>query len=166
MATMLADARGVGEAKIASGALGNPEIVRTILRFLSGTNEQQADAAGEKFESITATFALADRVLRSEDLTLRGPDYDIFARGTLALPATALDVRADLVLSEALSGRAGRDVARYTSAAGRVVLPAVIGGTVASPRVRIDAGAVLRRGLQNEIERRLQDLFERGTLPF
>jgi hypothetical protein len=42
-----------------------------------------------------------------------------------------------------------------------VVLPAVISGTLAQPRVRIDTAAAVRRGLQNEVERRLEDLLER-----
>jgi hypothetical protein len=126
----------------------------------TGPAADAGPAPGERFDSISATFALADRSVRSDDLTLHSPDFDIFGRGTLALPDQAVDVLADLVLSESLSAQAGRDLYRFTRAGNRIVLPAIIGGTLAQPRVRIDAGAVIRRGLGNEIERRLQDLFE------
>ena len=152
--------RGVGEASINDGAVQNLQLLRTVLDFLGG--RRAADrAGGERFESISATFALADRVVRSDDLTLRTNDFDVFARGTLALDGTVLDARADLVLSDQLSAQAPSNVYRFTRAGNRIVLPALVSGSLTSPRVRIDTGAVARRGLQNEIERRLQDLLER-----
>jgi len=44
----------------------------------------------------------------------------------------------------------------------RIVLPAVIGGTLTSSRVTIDAGATVKRGLRNEVQRRLKDIL--GTI--
>jgi hypothetical protein len=105
--------------------------------------------------------ALADQIVRSDDLALRSPDFDVFGRGTLAVPTKAIDARAELVLSERLSAQAGRDLYRFTRSGNRVVLPAVISGTLAQAHVRIDAAAVVRRGLQNEVQRRLEDLLER-----
>jgi hypothetical protein len=67
------------------------------------------------------------------------------------------------MLSESLSAQAGTDLYRYTREGNRVVLPALIGGTLEAPRVSIDAGAAIRRGLGNELQRRLGDLFKRGT---
>ena len=74
----------------------------------------------------------------------------------------AMDGRAELSLSEALSAQAGTDLARYTREGNRVVLPAVIGGTLTAPRVTIDAGAAIQRGLRNEVQRRLKDIL--GTI--
>ena len=37
-----------------------------------------------------------------------------------------------------------------------------IGGTMTAPRFTIDAGAAVRRGLRNEVQRRLKDVF--GTI--
>jgi hypothetical protein len=73
-----------------------------------------------------------------------------------------MDGHLDLSLSEALSAQAGTDLARYTREGNRVVLPAVIGGTLTAPRVTIDAGAAVKRGLRNEVQRRLKDIF--GTI--
>jgi hypothetical protein len=157
--------RGAGEATISAGSIARLNVVQTAVNFLAGRPPADSTGAGERFESISAGFALSDRIVRSDDLTLRAPDFDIFARGTLALPTKALDARANLVLSERLSAQTGRDLYRLTRAGNRVVLPALIGGTLGAPRLGIDASAVARRGLQNEIERRLQDLLERVKPP-
>jgi hypothetical protein len=43
-------------------------------------------------------------------------------------------------------------------------LPATIRGTLDAPRVSIDAAAAVRRGLRNEVQRRLKDIIG-GVLP-
>ena len=161
MAEVLSAARGVGEVMLSDGTIRHLDVVRTVVLFFGRPANDAPAANGERYDSMSATFALADRVVRSDDLTLRSPDFDVFTRGTLALPTKALDARGELVLSEGLSAQAGRDLYRFTRSGNRVVLPAVITGTVAQPRVRIDAAAAARRGIQNEIERRLEDLLER-----
>ena len=160
MASAFATARGVGEVTISDGAIPRLDVIGTAMSFLSGTSAPPA--AQGRFQSLSATFAVADGALRTDDLTLKAGDYDIIARGTLGLSSKTIDARADLVLSEQLSARAGRDVNRYMRAGNRLVLPSRLSGTLAAPRISIDAGAVIRRGLQNEIERRLQDLLERA----
>jgi hypothetical protein len=40
------------------------------------------------------------------------------------------------------------------------VLPSRIGGTLAAPRITIDAAAAAQRGLRNEVQRRLKGLLE------
>ena len=161
MAEVLAAARGVGEVMLSDGTIRNLDVVRTVVLYFGRPAEDAPPASGERYDSIGATFALADQVVRSDDLALRSPDFDVFARGTLALPTKAIDAPAELVLSERLSAQAGRDLYRFTRSGNRVVLPAIVSGTLARPRVRINAEAAVRRGLQNEIERRLEDLLER-----
>lgn len=168
IASVLASARGVGEVVITRGSLRGLEIVRSAVRFLAGSAGEDSSGGGapvdERFDEIAATFAMADGTVHSEDLTLRSPDADVFARGALTLAGAAIDARADVVLSESLSAKAGRDLYRYARAGTRIVLPATLGGTLARPRVRIDAAAALRRGVSNEIEHRLRALFERPLL--
>lgn len=161
LASVLASARGVGQAVITGGTMRGLDVVETTARFLGRAPRSTGTAAGERFDQILGTFALSDRILRSDDLTLRAADYDMLARGTLVLGTTALDGRADLVLSEALSATAPPGVVRYARAGSRIVLPAIITGTLAQPRIGIDAGAALRRGVVNEVERRLESLRER-----
>ena len=160
IADAFATARGVGEAVVSDGAIRKLDVVGAAMTFLTG-GDIASPGAGGRFQSIAATFALADDALRSDDLTLKAGDYDIFARGTLALSSKTIDGRANLALSPELSAKAGRAMTRYARAGNRIVLPARLSGTLAAPRISIDAGAMIRRGLQNEIERRLQDLAER-----
>jgi hypothetical protein len=53
---------------------------------------------------------------------------------------------------------------RLTRDGNRVLLPATIRGTLDAPRVSIDAAAAARRGLRNEVQRRLKDILG-GVLP-
>jgi hypothetical protein len=76
----------------------------------------------------------------------------------LTIPNKALDGHADLSLSEALSAQAGTDLIRFTRDGNRVLLPATINGTLGAPRVSIDAAAAVRRGLRNEVQRRLKGI--------
>ena len=97
-------------------------------------------------------------MLRAQAFSIRSPDADIAGTGSLNLDTEMLDGRADLVLSEALSAQAGTDL--YTREGNRVLLPASIGGTLPMPRLTIDAAAAAKRGLRNEIERRLKGVLE------
>jgi hypothetical protein len=114
----------------------------------------------DEFERIDASFSLASRVFHADSFSMRSRDVDIAGMGTLNVESKALDGGLSLSLSEELSAQAGTDLARYTSEDDRVVLPARIGGTILAPRVTIDAAAAVKRGLRNELQRRLKGLFE------
>jgi hypothetical protein len=70
-------------------------------------------------------------------------------------------MRASVRLSRELTAQAGTDLRRYAQEDGRVVVPAIISGTVAAPSVMVDVKAVVSRALENEIKRRVQGLFDR-----
>ena len=159
VAQLLRAARGTGTAAIVDGSIRRLQLVRTVILFF-GRPAPDAQQGTDRFDRLDTEFSLANRVLRTQAFTLRSPDADIIGTGSLNLDTDALDGRADLVLSEALSAQAGTDLYRYTREGNRVVLPAVVGGTLAMPRLTIDAAAAVKRGLRNEIERRLKGLFE------
>jgi hypothetical protein len=106
-------------------------------------------------------FSLARQVFSAETFSMRSRDADIAGSGTLTLETGALAGTLEMTLSEELSAQAGTDLARYTQREGRIVLPAKLGRTLEQPRLTIDASAALKRGIQNEIERRLKGLFGR-----
>jgi hypothetical protein len=159
VAQLLRGTRGSGTAAIVEGSIRRLQLVRTVILFF-GRPAPDAQEGTNRFDRLDTEFSLANRVLRAQTFSLRSPDADIAGTGTLNLDTEALDGRADLVLSEALSAQAGTDLYRYTREGNRVVLPALIGGTLAMPRLTIDAAAAAKRGLRNEIERRLKGLFE------
>ncbi len=85
--------------------------------------------------------------------------------GTLSLATEALDVHANLILSRELSAQAGRDLYRLAREGDRVVVPARITGSVASPTVMVDVKAALQRAIRNRAEDAIKDFFNRLGKP-
>jgi uncharacterized protein involved in outer membrane biogenesis len=164
-ASVLAAATGAGNATISSGTIQGLELVRTVVLFFGRSASDAAAGGGQRFNRIATNFSLARQVITSDSLTLESPDVDVAASGTLTIPTKALDGRATLMLSESLSAQAGTDLVRFTREGNRVVLPALLGGTLERPRVTIDAAAAAQRGVKNELERRLKGLFDRIKPP-
>jgi hypothetical protein len=165
MRAVLINTSGSGNATIADGTLRRLDLIRTVILFFGRPAAEAPASAGERFNRIAATFSIARQVVRSDSLTLQSQDVDLMGTGSLTIPTKALDGRANLVLSESLSSQAGTDFARYTREGNRIVLPAIIGGTLDQPRVSIDAAAAVQRGIRNEVERRLKGLLDRFKRP-
>ena len=159
VAAVLKSARGMGTATIANGAIRRLNLVRTVVLFFGRPAADSAEGT-DQFERIDTSFTLANQILRAEPLSLRSRDADIVGSVTLNVDSQALDGMADLSLSEELSKQAGTDLIRFTREGNRVVLPARLGGTIAAPRLTIDAAAATKRGLRNEVERRMKGFLE------
>jgi uncharacterized protein involved in outer membrane biogenesis len=158
------EARGTGTATIVDGEIRRLNLVRTVVLFF-GRPAPDAAEGSDRFDRIDVTFSLAKRIFRAEEFSLRSPDADIAGSGTLEAPTQALSGRFDLILSEELSKQAGTDLIRIAREGNRVVVPALIGGTMSAPRLTIDAAAAAGRGLRNEVERRLKGIFDRFGKP-
>jgi uncharacterized protein involved in outer membrane biogenesis len=165
MTAALASVTGNGDVEITNGNIKRLNLVRTVVLYFGRPAADAPHSAGEHFDRISAPFTISQQVVRSDSLTMQSPDVDINASGTLSIPTKALDGRADLLLSESLTKQAGTDLVRFTREGDRVVLPATLGGTLAQPSVMIDAGAAVKRGIRNEVERRLKGLFDRLKPP-
>jgi len=155
---MLASANGSGSASIVDGTIKSLNLVRTVVLFF-GRPAPETQEATDKFERIDTTFSLARQVFRADTFSMHSRDADLKGAVTLSLETKALDGTVDMLLSEELSAQAGTDLARYTRAENKVVLPARVGGTLEQPRITINATAAIRRGIQNEIEQRFKGLF-------
>jgi uncharacterized protein involved in outer membrane biogenesis len=161
IAGVLQSASGMGTATITDGAIQRLNLVRTVVLFFGRPAPDTAEGS-DRFERIDANFSLANQVFRADALSMRSRDADLVGSGTLDIDTQALNGQMDLSLSEELSKQAGTDLIRYTREGNRVVLPARLGGTIAAPRITIDATAAAKRGLRNEVERRLKGIL--GTL--
>jgi uncharacterized protein involved in outer membrane biogenesis len=157
VAAVLRSARGMGTATIADGSIRRLNLVRTVVLFFGRPAPDTAEAT-DRFERIDATFSLANEVFRADALSLRSRDADLVGSGTLNTNSQTLEGTMDLSLSEELSKQAGTDLARFTREGNRIILPAKIGGNIAAPRITIDAAAAAKRGLKNEVERRLKGI--------
>jgi uncharacterized protein involved in outer membrane biogenesis len=165
MAAALASAAGSGDVEIVKGTIKGLNLVRTVVLYFGRPAADAPASNGERFDRIEAPFTIGRQVVRSDALSMHSPDVDIVASGSLAIPTKALDGKGELLLSEDLTKQAGTDLVRFTREGNRVVLPATIGGTLAQPRVMIDAGAAIQRGLRNEVERRLKGLLDKLKPP-
>jgi len=157
VAAVLKSARGMGTATITDGSIQRLNLVRTIVLFF-GRPAADTPEGSDQFERMDASFSLADQVFRADAFSMRSRDADIVGSGTLNVDTQALDGGLDLSLSEELSKQAGTDLVRFTREGNRVLLPARIGGTIAAPRMTIDAAAAAKRGLRNEVQRRLEGI--------
>jgi uncharacterized protein involved in outer membrane biogenesis len=160
IAGVLGSARGEGTATVVKGTIQRLNLVRTVVLFF-GRPAADAAVATDEFERMDLRFSLGDRVFDAQAFSLQSSDADIVGSGTLHVATKALNGQLDLSLSEALSAQAGTDLQRYTLEGSRIVLPALIGGTLGEPRLRIDAAAAVERGLRNEVKRRLGGLLDR-----
>ena len=160
MAAVLASANGKGSASIVDGTIKRLNLVRTVVLFF-GRPAPETQEATDHFERIDTTFSLARQVFRADTFSMHSRDADLNGTVTLSLETQALDGTIDMLLSEELSAQAGTDLARFTREESKVVLPARLGGTLQQPRITINATAAIRRGIQNEIGRRLKGLFGR-----
>jgi uncharacterized protein involved in outer membrane biogenesis len=158
-AQLLHGLRGTASATITDGSIRRLNLVRTVILFF-GRPAPDAGESTDRFERLDADFLLTSRVVRAHAFTLNSADADMVGEGTLNLDTDALDGRVDVTLSEALSMQAGTDLYRYAHEGKRVVLPAAIGGTLAMPRLTIDVAAAAKRGLRNEVERRIEGLLD------
>ena len=160
MSAALANATGKGSASIVDGTIKRLDLVRTVVLFF-GRPAPDTPAASDAFERIDTTFSLAKQIFRADTFSMQSRDADITGSATLALDSGGLDGTVDLRLSEELSAQAGTDLARFTREDDRIILPAKLGGTLEHPRITINALAATRRGIQNEIQRRLKGIFGR-----
>lgn len=100
----LATTRGTAELAIEDGTLPGLDLVRPVI-IAFGTSGRVA-AGGNAFSRLSATLALADGVLVSDDLALDSDDVDLRGQGTVRLSDLRVDLTADLVVSGALSATA------------------------------------------------------------
>jgi uncharacterized protein involved in outer membrane biogenesis len=155
--TVVRTARGSASATIVDGKIPGLDMVRTIVLAFGKPNGAPAAGSGSAFSRLAGTFAIQDGVIRSDNLVLVSRDFDLSGRGSMAIPSSRVDARANVTLSEELTSQSGTDLRRYAAQDGRVVVPANIGGTLQQPSVSLDVAAAMQRAFQNELQRRASD---------
>lgn len=105
------------------------------------------------FDELTATLAIRQGIVRSDDLQLLAPGFRVTGQGVLLdLNDNSIDYNLDASVDQATATTATEeyDIGGYT-------VPIACRGAVESPSCTPDIEAILRRALGNEIERRLGD---------
>lgn len=132
--------------------LVNAVVVATSMRAGSLAQAAKTATSGsndEPFSKLGATIGIAGGSLRTNDLVFESKSLVLQAEGAVHLPASTLDLRGRMQLSDALSQQAARDLLRYTQDQGRVTLPVLVSGSFSAPSAKVDAGDMAKRALRN-----------------
>lgn len=159
-ATVLQMAHGTIVAAITNGTIERLDLVRTVVLAFGKPSGVLPEGSGSAFARLGGTFALARRTLTSDDFSLASRDFDVKGRTTLQLTTGALDAHGNVALSPELTAQAGTDLRRYAQQDGRVIVPAIVGGTIQQPQVTVDIQAAAARAFQNELQRRATTFFD------
>jgi len=154
-------ARGTARVSITDGRVPGLDIVRNVVLAFGKASGERPAGSGEAFTRLAASLAVGGRMMSTNDLTLASHDLDVTGEGTLSLASQAVNLRCDVMLSRELSAQAGRDLYRLAREGERIVLPARIGGTVASPTVFVDVQAALNRAIRNRAEDEVKSFLDR-----
>ncbi len=148
------NAAGNVSITIRDGDVPGLEIVRTVILAFGRPSGEAPKGSGEHFSQLSADLAVGGRRATTQNLTFASRDFDMHGRGWIDLATHAVNLDADLILSEELSKQAGRDLYRYASENNRIVLPARITGTAEHPSIMIDMADALARAAKNQLKER------------
>jgi len=148
-------AAGTMTVAISNGAIHNFPLIAAVNSALRIAEGDERDL---RFESLTATMAIAGGRAETRDLLVRAGELTVVGSGTLGFDRS-LDFHGHVVFSAKKAAelvRAVREAARLRNAKGEIDVPVVVSGTVTDPHFGVDTAALLQRGLQDELERRLK----------
>ena len=165
---------GRGRFDIADGALLGVNVPEAALERITGVPGLAAllpprlrtDFPGlfgqkdTRFDSLAASFRIADGRLRTQDLAVKAPDFAIDADGTIGLDL-GVDLAATLTTSPALSSRLVAEVDAVkllTNREGIVTIPFRLAGTLPGVKPQPDLPALaarLQRGLVGALGEKL-----------
>ena len=145
-------ATGKATLAIRDGTVPGLDLVGPVILAFGKPDAAKPLDRSSRFSSLGGTFTLAAGTLRSENLAMSSRDVDMKGHGTLRVSGAVVDVKANLILSEALSSQAGRDLYKYAREGNRVVVPATVTGSLAKPTVFIDIAAAAGRAIRNVLE--------------
>jgi uncharacterized protein involved in outer membrane biogenesis len=164
--SVIKTSRGTLRVDVVDGIVSNLGLVRAVVLAASVRGRagalSAARSSAEPFTRLGATMTLANGLARTTDLRFASQDLDLTADGSIALDGSAVNLKGQVQLSEALTKEAGTDLVRYTAEGGRVTLPATITGPAAGPSVRINLGAVAGRAIRNRANEEAQKAIGRG----
>jgi uncharacterized protein involved in outer membrane biogenesis len=159
---LLDGARGSIDVEVRDGHMPGIEAIRqAVIRFANRDRPAPPVAATDAFSRLVASLTMQAGTARIAGLAMNAADFDLTGSGTLTTSSGRLALDTDVILTEALSQQAGRDLYRYAREGQRIVLPATIGGTLSEPTVSIDVGEAARRALRNRLEDEAKSILDR-----
>ncbi len=150
---------GTVKVQVSDGVIKNFPLLAAINRALGTTEGSSNDT---KFQSLSATAAIGGGKARTSDLLLRAGELSLSGKGELGFDQS-LDFQLRALVSAAKSqqllARLG-PLARFQNEQGEIEVPGVVSGTTRKPRTRVDVASVAKAQLQQELQKRLEKLFQ------
>jgi uncharacterized protein involved in outer membrane biogenesis len=165
-ASAMKTARGSARVTIVNGVVKNLALVKSAVAATS-LNPQAVIASSqgshdEAFTEMGGTLAVAGGSASTQDLHFVSNDIRLDAAGALKLDGSAVSLKGQVQLSEALSKQANGAIARVTQQEGRITLPATVTGTAGKYSIQIDATSMVRRAITNEVKTQAQEAVKKG----
>ncbi|HJR59654.1 MAG TPA: AsmA-like C-terminal region-containing protein [Vicinamibacterales bacterium] len=122
-----------------------------------------SDGPDTRFERLTATLALARGQAATDDLRMYAGHVRVEAAGRIGFDRS-LDMTGKAVLSAERATAAIRSVHELSGLRnrnGELEIPLTIAGTLDAPSFNLDLQAMIRKGIQDELKRRLRNIIRR-----
>ena len=152
---------GTANAVLKDGTIKGIDIVGAITaaQALLGSKraiEQPAKGGAQTdFTELTASFVIKNGVAHNEDLQAKSSLVKLTGRGDIDIGEGTLDYTATAVLTSAVAGLGGKDLAQLAG----VPVPVRVTGPLANPKYALDVGSLAtdlaKDALQRELQRRL-----------
>ncbi len=147
---------GTAGISIANGAVHDFPLLAAIYSALRVGASAGRDLP---FETLSATFAIADGRAATNDLTARTGELTLTAAGWIGFDQ-AIQMKGVAAFSAAESDqfvRSVKELGSLRNAQGELEVPFTVSGTTAAPHFSIDVVGMAGRAVQQEIKRRLGD---------
>ena len=147
--------RGQARMAMTDGVIRDFPLLAAIARALQLAEQSASDT---KFSSLSATLAIEEGSATTDDLVMQSSDLRLHASGRIGADQS-LTLRGVAVLSAARSKSAISSIHELSglrNSKGEVEVPLTISGTLDEPSFFIDIESIVRKGIADELRRRLK----------
>jgi uncharacterized protein involved in outer membrane biogenesis len=147
---------GTASVAVTDGAIHDFQLLAAVYSALRLGQRSERDL---RFQSLTATFAVADERATTSDLSIRTGELTLAMAGTIGFDQ-AITMNGTARFSAAKSAemtRSVKELSALANAAGEIEVPVHVSGTVSAPHFSIDAWSMIRRGVQQDLKKRIGD---------
>jgi AsmA protein len=153
-ASLIESVQGRARVEVADGVIREFPLLAYINTALRLAEQEGRDT---RFSRLTATLAIASGAATTDDLVLQASHLRVEAAGRIGADRS-LSMRGTAAISPERSAeaiRSIRELAGLRNRRGEVEIPLTISGTFDDPSFTLDLEAVLKKGIADELRRRL-----------
>ena len=153
-ASLIESVRGRARVEVVDGVIRDFPLLAYINTALRLAAQEGRDT---RFNRLTATLAIASGAATTDDLVLQASHLRVEAAGGIDADRS-LSLRGTATLSPERSSeaiRSVRELGGLRNSDGELEIPLVISGTLDDPTFTLDLEAVLKKGIADELRRRL-----------